>query len=83
MPAVEKIMKFPQQTEGSLTDAFGLLLSVEDYRKAMNELTSFSFSARNLRDGTADSMTMLAVYVFDRSEVATVTRSILKGCIEI
>ena len=46
----------------------------EDYRKAMNELTSFSFTAKNLHDDAADSMAMLAAYVFDRSKVATVAR---------
>lgn len=46
----------------------------EDYRKAMNELTSFSFTAKNLHDDAADSMAMLAAYVFDKSKVATVAR---------
>lgn len=46
----------------------------EDYRKAMNELTSFSFTAKNLHDDAADSMAMLAAYVFDRSKVATVAK---------
>ena len=46
----------------------------EDYRRAMNELTSFSFTAKNLHDDAADSMAMLAAYVFDRSKVATVAR---------
>ena len=40
----------------------------------MNELTSFSFTAKNLHDDAADSMAMLAAYVFDRSKVATVAR---------
>ena len=46
----------------------------EDYRRAMNELTSFSFTAKNLHDDAADSMAMLAAYVFDRSKVATVAK---------
>ena len=46
----------------------------EDYRRAMNELTSLSFKAKNLHDDAADSMAMLAAYVFDRSKVATVAR---------
>ena len=46
----------------------------EDYRKAMNELTSFFFTAQNLHDDAADSTAMLAAYVFDRSKVATVAR---------
>ena len=46
----------------------------EDYCRAMNELTSFSFTAKNLHDDAADSMAMLAAYVFDRSKVATVAR---------
>ncbi len=46
----------------------------EDYRKAMNELTSFSFTAKNLHYDAADSMAMLAAYVFDRSKVATAAK---------
>ena len=38
----------------------------EDYKRAMNELTSFSFTAKNLHDDAADSMAMLAEYVFAR-----------------
>ncbi len=46
----------------------------DDYRKAMNELTSFSFTAKNLHDDAADSMAMMAAYVFDRSKVVTVAK---------
>lgn len=34
-----------------------------DYVKAMNELTSFSFTAKNLHDDAADSLAMLADYL--------------------
>lgn len=43
----------------------------DDYRKAMNELTSFSFTVKNLHDDAADSLAMLADYVFDRSKIVT------------
>lgn len=46
----------------------------DDYRKAMNELTSFSFTSKNLHDDAADSMAMMAAYVFDRSKVVTVAK---------
>jgi predicted phage terminase large subunit-like protein len=36
----------------------------DDYRRAMNELTSFSFTTKNLHDDAADSMAMMAAYVF-------------------
>lgn len=35
----------------------------DDYRRAMNEMTSFSFTAKNLHDDAADSMAMLADYL--------------------
>lgn len=35
----------------------------EDYRRAMNELTGFSFTTKNLHDDAADSMAMLADYL--------------------
>ena len=44
----------------------------EDYRKAMNELTGFSFTVKNLHDDAADSLAMLAEYAFDRSKIVTV-----------
>lgn len=44
----------------------------DDYRRAMNELTSFSFTTKNIHDDAADSMAMLAAYAFDRSKIITV-----------
>lgn len=38
----------------------------DDYKRAMNELTSFSFTAKNLHDDAPDSMAMLAEFVFAR-----------------
>lgn len=35
----------------------------EDYRKAMNELTGFSFTVKNLHDDAADSLAMLVDYL--------------------
>ena len=35
----------------------------EDYRKAMNELTGFSFTTKNLHDDAADSLAMLVDYL--------------------
>ena len=35
----------------------------DDYRKAMNELTSFSFTVKNVHDDAADSLAMLADYL--------------------
>ena len=32
----------------------------DDYRKAMNEVTSFSFTVKNVYDDAADSLAMLA-----------------------
>lgn len=46
----------------------------EDYRKAMSELTGFSFTSKNLHDDAADSMAMLAAYVFGRHKQATVAK---------
>ena len=46
----------------------------DDYRKAMAELTSFSFTSKNVHDDAADSMAMLAGYVFGRSRVVTVAK---------
>ena len=46
----------------------------EDYRKAMNELTSFSFTAKNLHDDAADSVSMLAGYLSDRPRAVTVVK---------
>jgi predicted phage terminase large subunit-like protein len=35
----------------------------EDYRKAMNELTGFSFTTKNIHDDAADSLAMLVEYL--------------------
>ena len=35
----------------------------DDYRKAMKEMTSFSFTVKNIHDDAADSMAMLADYL--------------------
>lgn len=35
----------------------------DDYREAMNEMTSFSFTVKNVHDDAADSMAMLADYL--------------------
>ena len=35
----------------------------DDYRKAMNELTSFSFTVKNVHDDAADSLAMLTDYL--------------------
>ena len=46
----------------------------EDYRKAMNELTSFSFTVKNLHDDAADSMAMMADYLANGIKTVTVAR---------
>lgn len=46
----------------------------DDYRKAMNELTSFSFTAKNLHDDAADSLAMLAGYIFGGRKTITVAK---------
>ena len=46
----------------------------EDYRKAMSELTSFSFTAKNLHDDAADSLAMLAEYIYERPRVAVAAK---------
>lgn len=46
----------------------------DDYRKAMNELTSFSFTSKNLHDDAADSLAMLAGYVFGGQKFVTVAK---------
>jgi hypothetical protein len=45
----------------------------EDYRKAMAELTSFSFTAKNLHDD-ANSLAMMAAYIAERPKVISVAR---------
>ena len=44
----------------------------DDYRKAMGELTGFSFTTKNVHDDAADSMAMMAAYVFGRQKIITV-----------
>lgn len=46
----------------------------DDYRKAMSELTSFSFTAKNLHDDAPDSLAMLAGYISERPKVVTVAK---------
>lgn len=46
----------------------------DDYRKAMNELTGFSFTSKNLHDDAADSLAMMAGYIFGGQKIATVAR---------
>ena len=44
----------------------------DDYRKAMNELTSFSFTVKNVHDDAADSLAMLADYLANGIKVVSV-----------
>ncbi|MBO5969309.1 MAG: hypothetical protein J6S14_12515 [Clostridia bacterium] len=46
----------------------------DDYRKAMNELTGFSFTSKNLHDDAADSLAMLAGYLFGGQKIVTVAK---------
>ena len=46
----------------------------DDYRRAMSELTSFSFTAKNLHDDAPDSLAMLAGYISERPKVVTVAK---------
>ena len=46
----------------------------DDYRKAMAEITSFSFTAKNLHDDAADSMAMMAGYLSERPKTVTVAK---------
>lgn len=46
----------------------------DDYRRAMAELTGFSFTSKNLHDDAADSMAMMAAYVFGRNKIITVAK---------
>ena len=46
----------------------------EDYRRAMNELTSFSFTAKNLHDDAPDSLAMLTAFISERPRVVTVAK---------
>jgi hypothetical protein len=46
----------------------------EDYKKAMSELTGFSFTSKNLHDDAPDSLAMLAGYIAERPRVVTVVQ---------
>ena len=46
----------------------------EDYRRAMNELTSFSFTAKNLHDDAPDSLAMLTAFISERPRIVTVAK---------
>jgi len=45
-----------------------------DYRRAMNELTGFSFTSKNLHDDAPDSMAMLADYLGNGIKSVTVAK---------
>lgn len=46
----------------------------EDYRKAMQELTGFSFTTKNLHDDAADSLAMLADYLSSGIKTVSIGR---------
>ena len=46
----------------------------EDYRKAMQELTGFSFTTKNLHDDAADSLAMMADYLSSGVKTVSVGR---------
>lgn len=46
----------------------------EDYRRAMNELTAFSFTAKNLHDDAPDSLAMLTAFISERPRIVTVAK---------
>jgi predicted phage terminase large subunit-like protein len=46
----------------------------EDYRRAMNELTSFSFTSKNLHDDAPDSLGMLVEFISARPRAITVVK---------
>ena len=46
----------------------------EDYRRAMSELTSFSFTAKNLHDDAPDSLAMLTAFISERPRIVTVAK---------
>lgn len=46
----------------------------DDYRKAMNELTGFSFTTKNIHDDAADSLAMMADYLFNGQKFVTVAK---------
>ena len=46
----------------------------DDYRRAMAELTSFSFTAKNLHDDAPDSLAMLTAFISERPRIVTVAK---------
>ena len=46
----------------------------DDYRRAMNELTSFSFTTKNLHDDAPDSLGMLVEFISARPREVTVVK---------
>ena len=46
----------------------------DDYRKAMNELTAFSFTSKNLHDDAPDSLGMLVEFLSARPKTITVAK---------
>ena len=46
----------------------------DDYRRAMAELTSFSFTAKNLHDYAPDSLAMLTSFISERPRIVTVAK---------
>lgn len=46
----------------------------EDYRKAMNELTGFSFTVKNLHDDAADSLAMLVDYLANGIKTVSIAK---------
>ena len=46
----------------------------DDYRKAMAELTSFSFTSKNIHDDAADSLAMMASFLFGGQKIITVAK---------
>ena len=46
----------------------------DDYRRAMSELTSFSFTAKNLHDDAPDSLAMLTAFISERPRIVTVAK---------
>ena len=46
----------------------------DDYRRAMSELTAFSFTAKNLHDDAPDSLAMLTAFISERPRIVTVAK---------
>lgn len=44
----------------------------KEYRKFIDEMTSFSFSSKNIHDDAADGITQLASYILGKKRVATI-----------